>query len=204
MTAKDGKTRDRSRTEASILAAAKHVLAESGFQGFGINAVARRAGCDKQLLYRYFGGIEGLVDAIGDDLATWVTTNAGASPTSASESYGALMERLLLGFVAALRTDMLVQKISAWEIAEPSALVARLAEARSKALANWIAAERGALMPPPDADAAAINAILIAGLQHLVLSANTVGHFAGVPLRNDAAWARIEDAALALVRAVYA
>ncbi|HCV71491.1 MAG TPA: TetR family transcriptional regulator, partial [Agrobacterium sp.] len=52
--------KDRAATEKAIFEAARSLLAEEGFQGFGINAVARRAGCDKQLIYRYFGGLEGL------------------------------------------------------------------------------------------------------------------------------------------------
>ena len=95
--------RDRPRTEALIRAAARDVLAETGFQGFGVNAVARRAGCDKQLIYRYFGGLEGLVDAIGADLATWLEDSLAAAPTPAPASYAQLSERLILGFLDAFR-----------------------------------------------------------------------------------------------------
>lgn len=196
--------RDRGRTEANILAAAKHVLAESGFQGFGINAVARRAGCDKQLIYRYFGGIDGLVDAIGDDIATWLSVGLANVHRTPASAYGELMEQLLMGFLTALRGDMLVQKIAAWEIADPSELVARLSQARGKALAAWIASARGDLAPPPGIDAPAMNAILIAAVQHLVLSATTTGHFAGVALTTGDDWERITTAIRALVRAVYA
>jgi len=48
---------------------------ENPFSGFGINAPARRYGFDKQLIFRDFGGLEGLIDAIGDDLAGWTTTH---------------------------------------------------------------------------------------------------------------------------------
>ena len=56
--------RNRAGTERAIFIAARTLLAEEGFQGFGVNAVARRAGCDKQLIYRYYGGLNGLIDAI--------------------------------------------------------------------------------------------------------------------------------------------
>ena len=36
----------------------------------------RRAGCDKQLIYRYYGGMDGLVDAIGGELARWFGADA--------------------------------------------------------------------------------------------------------------------------------
>ena len=62
-------TRDRARTEAAILSAAERQLADGGFTAFGVNAIARAAGCDKQLIYRYFGGLDGLADAIGRQLA---------------------------------------------------------------------------------------------------------------------------------------
>jgi AcrR family transcriptional regulator len=38
------RVRDRAGTERAILDAAKRLLAEEGFQNFGINAVARGAG----------------------------------------------------------------------------------------------------------------------------------------------------------------
>lgn len=199
----EARGRDRARTQDAILVAARQVLAESGFPGFGINAVARQAGCDKQLIYRYFGGLDGLVEAIGDDLAAWVSASLAQSSGPTPASYGELVERLMLGFLASFRSDVLVQKIAAWEIADASPLVQRLSEARSKALAQWIASQRADLVPPPNVDAAAVNAMLIAALQHMVLSASAMGQFGGMSLAKDEDWERIEQAAVTIIRAVY-
>lgn len=183
--------RNREATRDAILLAARELLAEEGFQGFGVNAIARRAGCDKQLVYRYFGGIEGLVDAIGAELAGWVEERlAPLAALGRPASYAELMENLALGFLHALRGDPLVQKILAWEMSETSPHVRRLAEARSRALGAWVARERGALQPPPGLDAAAMNAILIAAIQQLVLAGATTGQFAGMPLAEEADWER--------------
>ncbi|MGO8006011.1 TetR/AcrR family transcriptional regulator, partial [Rhizobium ruizarguesonis] len=77
-----------------------------------IHAVARRAGCDKQLIYRYYGGLEGLVEAIGTDLGTWVKDRI---PEEAGGmfllTYGDLMERLSLLLLDALRNDTLMRSI---------------------------------------------------------------------------------------------
>ena len=127
--------RDRSATEKAILGAAKSLLAEEGFQNFGINAVARRAGCDKQLIYRYYGGLNGLVEAIGADLGTWVKDRIPEDTGGMFLlTYGDLMERLSLLFLEALRDDPLVRRIVAWEVSENTEQVRRLSEARSKAL----------------------------------------------------------------------
>lgn len=195
--------KDRARTQEAILAAARQVLAESGFPGFGINAVARQAGCDKQLIYRYFGGLDGLVEAIGDDLAAWVAKSLALSDETRPLNYGQMVEQLMLGFLASFRSDPLVQKIAAWEIAEASPLVQKLSQARGRALAQWIASQRGDLVPPEGVDAAAVNAILIAALQHLVLSGSAMGHFGGVALNDEEDWARIQATIVAMIRAVY-
>ena len=91
------RSRDRVATERSIVDAAKLVLAEDGFQGFGVNAIARRAECDKQLIYRYFGGLEGLADAVGADLALKLADDlTPLSEAKRPTSYGALSKILVL------------------------------------------------------------------------------------------------------------
>lgn len=196
------RSRDRAKTEEAIVAAARQTLAEDGFQGFGVNAVARRAGCDKQLIYRYFGGLDGLVDALGADIASWIETSladAGAPPTT----YAELAERLILGFLDALRANPLVQRIAAWETAAPSPLVDRLTAARGMAMGRWMAKMRGDLIPPDGLDAPALNVFLIAAVQQMVLSGAAAGSFSGVPLASEADWDRIRAAARLIVRRVY-
>ncbi len=198
------RARDRETTERLILAAAREVLAEAGFQGFGVNAVARRAGCDKQLIYRYFGGLEGLIDAIGLDLGGWLQSSLGdAGPPTIHPHYGALVEDWAVSLMRALRANPLVQKIVAWELADSSPQVRRLAEARSRGMIAWVGRARGELVPPDGVDAPAANALLIGAVQHLVLSAAAVGQFGGVPLVSDEDWARTEAALRRMVQAIY-
>lgn len=193
--------RDRERTEAAILAAAESQLAEAGFQAFGVNAVARRAGCDKQLIYRYYGGLDGLVTAVGANLGERYAQQSGQQP--AAQSYGELTERLLLAFLEQFRGDRLAQRIAAWEVSERSPLVDLLAAARADALGRWMEEARGGLTPPPGIDAPALNALLIGGVQQLVLASATMGHFAGLPLSEDRNWIRARLALRALIRGVY-
>jgi AcrR family transcriptional regulator len=196
--------RNRPATERAILDAAKRLLAEEGFQNFGINAVARGAGCDKQLIYRYYGGLDGLVEAIGTDLGNWVKDRI---PEDAGGmfllTYGDLMERLILQFIEALRADPLMRRIVAWEVSENTEQVRRLSEARSKALALWIDRMRGSLMPPKGVDAVAVNAMLIAAVQHMVLSASISGQCAGLALKTEKDWGKAVVSVKRIVRSVY-
>lgn len=200
----DARTRDRESTEKAILSAAKQLLAEDGFPSFGVNAIARQAGCDKQLIYRYFGGLEGLADAIGAELADQLSFElrplANLPPPA---SYGALMERLALGLLDLLRANRLLQQINAWEAAAPSPLAARMVAVRSQRMAKWMHETRGALTPPAGIDAPAINAILIAAIQHLVIAGAANGVFSDLPLDSEADWRRVRDSITAMIRALY-
>ena len=57
--------RDREATKARILGAVGDVLARDGFGGVGVNAIAKEAGVDKVLIYRYFGGLPELLRDLG-------------------------------------------------------------------------------------------------------------------------------------------
>jgi AcrR family transcriptional regulator len=198
------KTRDRQGTAQGIVQAARDVLVEGGFPEFGVNAIARRAGCDKQLIYRYFGGLEGLADEIGSELAQELETNlAPLTQENPPRSYQELAEVLVLGFLDLLLADKIMQRIISWEMAAPSPLVTRMAAERGLRLAAWIHSMRGELKPPDGIDAPAINAVLIASAQHLVISAAATGTFAGVPLAKEKDWDRIRATLRTVIQSVY-
>ncbi|WP_213982170.1 TetR family transcriptional regulator [Sphingomonas sp. dw_22] len=201
---REKRPRDAARTRAAILAAAADLLAERGFTGWGVNAIARAAGCDKQLIYRYFGGLDGLAEAIGEDLARWLEEALAASPGAAPPaSYAELMARLATRLLDALRANRLAQRIIAWELAEPSPLAEGFSAARGKALAAWVARERGTLRRPAGVDAPMTNALLVAGVQQLVLAAASGGRFMGIALNDEAGWERVRAAVSATAHALY-
>ena len=63
--------RDRAATEDRILEAVGAVLARDGFSALGVNAIAKQAGVDKVLIYRYFGGLPELLRAWGESGRFW-------------------------------------------------------------------------------------------------------------------------------------
>jgi AcrR family transcriptional regulator len=196
--------RNRDETRAAILRAAQELLADEGFSGLGINALARRSGHDKQLIYRYFGGLEGLVEALGDALASWVSTRLEPVLTRPlGPAYADLIEAVLTAYLDALRADSLMQRLVAWELSDTSPQVRRLADHRAKGLAELVTRLRGDRIPPPGVDAPALNATLVAAVQHLVLAGATSGRFSGLALVNDADWDRAKSALTRLIRAAY-
>lgn len=55
--------RDRAQTEEKLIEAVGQIIKENGFDQVGINKIANRAGVNKILIYRYFGGLDGLIGA---------------------------------------------------------------------------------------------------------------------------------------------
>ena len=53
--------KDRAATEEKIYESFLSLLEEKGPQAVGINAIAKKAGVSKELIYRYFGGLQGLL-----------------------------------------------------------------------------------------------------------------------------------------------
>lgn len=56
--------RDAERTKRQILAAATEEFAERGIAGARVDRIATVAGCNKAMLYAYFGNKDGLFDAV--------------------------------------------------------------------------------------------------------------------------------------------
>ncbi|OYU70274.1 MAG: TetR family transcriptional regulator [Alphaproteobacteria bacterium PA2] len=194
-------TSSRDQTRERILDAAKRVLAETGYASFGVNAVAREAGCDKVLIYRYFGGLEGLAEAMGDSLSFWLPQG---SPVTTGTSYAESMRSVLAGYLAALRQTPLVKRILSWELLETNELTTRLGAAKSISIRNWFQNLKARTDgPPPGIDAPAINAILIAAAHHLALREDNDGAFSGLDLRDPHTWTRLDTAFGQLIEAAY-
>lgn len=199
----EDRTRDRSRTEEAILAAARSVLVEKGFGGWGVNAIARAAGCDKQLIYRYYGGLDGLAEALGTQIALETEAALAAVCAPHVASYAELMAALIDAQLHVLRSHPVMQRMIAWELSEANALTRAFAEARSRALISWFAELKGDFAAPAGIDAPAINAVMIAAVQQMVLSSASIGGFAGMPLQDTADWERLRATIRRLVFAAY-
>ena len=195
--------RDREATAARLLVAAREVLEAAGGEGFGVNAVARRAGCDKQLIYRYYGGRDGLLEALGAEIGARLAAALAPALVPPPATYRAFALALARALLAAYRADPLLVRVRAWEFGEGAAAIAPLAAAQGRALAEFVRAARPAGGMPAGVDAPAVNALIIGAVEAAVLAARASGRLAGLALVSEADWARAEAALASLVEAVY-
>lgn len=170
-------TRDRNATEERLIEAGFQTLAEGGFAGFGINGVARAAGCDKKLIYRYFGDLDGLLEAMGERVARDLAASLASALEPRPATYAELIERLALALLDHQSADQRFRQLRAMELVSAAPAAARFQAARGKVMQEWMQAARGDLMPPEGVDAPALNAVLIAAVEGLALAGPTgLGH----------------------------
>ena len=128
-------TRSRLKTEQRLLEALATILLEQGFPAVGINAIARQAGCDKVLIYRYFGGLDELLLAFAETTPLWWEVDEIITESAADCAHIALhdyLQKLLGRYVQALEARPLALEIMAWEMSEQNNLTRHLARVRGE------------------------------------------------------------------------
>lgn len=63
--------RSKFATRAKLLQTARRMVIDGGLRALRINALGKRAGVDKVLIYRYFDSIEGVFEAIAEGEELW-------------------------------------------------------------------------------------------------------------------------------------
>ena len=159
----------RKKTEQSILAALEEQLIEGGMQGLGINVVAKRAGVSKELIYRYFGGMPGLMLAWMQGRDYW-SSKAGVlgSDDTSNLSPAALIAAMLREQEAVLARDQAVAEVRRWELVERSEIGDQLRERREREARKFIDRLDGLT---DEADVPAFVGILLAGPLAALLAA---------------------------------
>lgn len=199
------KLRDREATRARLIEAVGTLLAREGFTGLGVNAVAREAGVDKVLIYRYFGGISELTVAFGREGNFWPSIKelAGGDVERYSRlSVTVQLSELNRNFIQAIRQRPLTQEILAWEMIERNELTVELETIRENTMLNFF----DMFFPSADKgpDIAAMGAIIGAGVSYLVTRGRKIRFYNGVDLETEAGWQRLERAIDTMIKGLFA
>ncbi len=189
------KIRDRQLTSKRLISAVGSLLAKKGFIGIGVNAVAKEAGVDKVLIYRYFGGLEGLIAAFGSEGDFWPSTLELAGGDLKKFTNMALEERLsafAANFIQALRKRPLTQAIMAWEIIEPNDLTEELERIREQGLMECF--QMFFMEDEVQIDLQAILMLVGAAISYLVIRSKNIDLYGGLDISSEEGWQRIERA----------
>ncbi len=194
--------RKREATEARLIKAMGEVLAEKGFGGVGVNAVARQAGVDKVLIYRYFDGLDGLMTAYAQSEEFWPPKSEILGEGASYEALRALSFSKIIGevfrrYAKALRSRPLTLEIMAWETVERNTLTIALEKARERSGLELMAHLNE--VNAPNADWQAIANIFSGAIHYLAIRARKIDTFTGMDLNDELSWGRLIDSMETLV-----
>ena len=164
-------SKSRLQTEQRILDAVGQLLLEQGYPAVGVNAIARRAGCDKVLIYRYFGGLEELLLAFAETTELWWEVNEiilEQAEQCAEIALPDYLKTLLDRYVKALEARPLALEIMAWEMSASNNLTSALARTRGERGMELVKRIR-AYYHQPNIDIGGILGVFGAAINYLVI-----------------------------------
>lgn len=202
--------RNRDETEARLISAVEQLILESGFGAIGINALARRAGVDKVLIYRYFGGLPGLLAAYGErGEFWWQVEDLFAEPFPDGNDTEELLNALALIFrrhAGFLRSHPVTLEVIAWEMSERNELTEALEavrESRSIAAMRRIGEQFHAVEPEILEQTAPVFGLLGAATNYLSARARQLRTFNGIDLQSEQGWTLLSQTAEKMIAGVF-
>jgi AcrR family transcriptional regulator len=185
------KKRDRERTKSKILKAVGEVIEQHGTEKVGVNLIARQAGVNKVLIYRYFGGVDGLMEQYvktGQYTSISSTEFLDNLKEPAPENKAKTWTDLLITAMGDLRKRKATRDLIRWELGAGKPV---LSDARNDMGSRMIEIV-GSLPNYPNTNA--VLALLIGGIYHLTVSADYRDKMMEIDLQSEEDWKKIEQA----------
>ncbi|PIE53460.1 hypothetical protein CSA37_01170 [Candidatus Fermentibacteria bacterium] len=114
--------RDSEKTKQKIIEAVERILIEKGYTGIGVNAVAREAGVDKVLIYRYFGSMEGLLRSFRNKYDKNMVKIDESYSVPEDSSFSESVAKVIMRVFNSFRKDKLAREVAVWELSDSNPL----------------------------------------------------------------------------------
>ncbi len=195
--------RNREATRTRLIEAVGTLLAREGFRALGVNAVAREAGVDKALIYRYFGGLKGLISAFGGHESFWPSVKELAGGDLEAFVRLPIAERaaqMAINYIRAIRKRPVTQEIMVWELIERNEFTIELDVIRENTINRFFELFMPADELGPDVEA--MTAVVACAVDGLIVCSRKNISLLGLHLGTDEAWQRLEKAIARMVRSL--
>jgi len=167
----------------AFLQALERLLSQPDAPAPGVNAVAREAGVNKGLLYRYFDSWDGLLEAFARRVNPWrdLRQEVEAGLTEGRWEGLADLARWLFGaYLDRLIASPLLQNLLRLSLVHRDPLQVTLEKDREEEGLALLRSVGHHFPVPPGTDPATLTALLTGGLTWLVLTGTRAGSFNGL------------------------
>jgi AcrR family transcriptional regulator len=196
--------RNKARSKQRFLDAVEEILVTKGIAGLKVNDIAKIAGLDKKLIYKYFGGTDQLMDEYIQAKDFWSNVKGEKVPEVITDGGQAFVEEMLLLQFDQVAKDKAFQKLLLWRLTEERKSLRKLTDAQE---ANGETLLQGITDPHFGGQSSqfrAIMAVLIGGAYYLNLYAAVNGSiFCGIDLSTESGRQEINKALSFLLKSTY-
>ncbi len=188
--------KNKKETKQKLLDAVGKILIEDGFQNLGINAVAKKAGISKVLIYRYFNDFDGLLSSFAEQKDYWL--NEGSAFTdfldhAKENDMRSAAPKLFQNMFNDLIRNRELQEIKRWELFENNPVIENIGKMREEIGIKQMK-KVAEILKSDEKEIQETTAVIIAGLYYLALRSKTTEMFNGINLRTKEGQERITRA----------
>ena len=176
-------------TKERLLEAVCKVIEEDGFTKIGINHIARQAQCDKVLIYRFFGGLDGLLAAWAkqyDFYSFAYSEFINQTEQAETSGLGEIIKKVLLKQLEYMKENQLMQELYVWELSGNSSF-RTIQEEREKS-GHKLQLELEKRLNGNCRDCNFYITVIIAAINYIILFTRQYNMFNGIDFGKTEAW----------------
>ena len=181
-------------TEKRLLEAVSKIIEEEGFTQIGINRIAKKAQCDKVLIYRYFGGFDGLLAAWAkqyDFYSFAYSEFAGQIAQVTNANLKDIIKTILLKQLEYLKDSHLMQELYVWELSGKSSF--RTIQAEREKNGHKLQLELEKRLGKTCHNCNFYITVIIAAINYIILFTRQYNMFNGIDFSQPEAWEELKN-----------
>ena len=185
--------RNRADTTQRIINALEDVLAEQGLEGARINQIAEKAGISKVLIYRYFGGLEGLMEyyvRMGRMYPHFTPAMLDQIRPLHQSDLSKVWYRQAIQMFRYMRTSKAAREVLKANVVENDPTADVISKAQDDEITRLV--NQLSFIEGPDTQA--ISAVILGAMSYLTIQAQNNHTMVGIDLRSEQGWQRVEGA----------
>lgn len=196
--------RNKEESKKKFLWAVGQIITTEGFSGLKVNHIAAKAQLDKKLIYRYFGGVNQLLDEYVTQQDFWSNVKGDKVPDDINDGGKTFVTEMLINQFDYVFESKEFQKVLLWRLSEERPSLQKLAEEQEKS--GELLFEH--IIAPHFGEQTnlyrAIAAIVVSGLYYLNLSTAVNGQvFCGLDITSEAGRNQIKEAIKFILEKTY-
>lgn len=180
-------------TEKRLLEAVSQIIENDGFTKIGVNRIANQAGCDKVLIYRYFGGLDGLLvewakrhDYYSFAYSEFIETIKKVE----SKDIKQIVKNVFMRQLYHLKDNVLMQELLVWELSGHSSFKGIIEE--RERIGYKLQKELNRVLNT-DSDNSMSIAIIVSAINYIVLFTRQYHKINGIDFSKPEAWDRMKS-----------